>query len=193
MLFRSRIIPGIALIFVVILAVYTGINSFPKTKERFTALTNMQNYQSGNNRWNSIASRVSTIKCTIEVIKDNLWFGVGTGDCEMSLNKCYLSYGYISLMNRNPHNQYMQFALRLGVLGFLLFIACLLIPALLAIKQNKYLYLTFIALFALSCLTESMLERNKGIVFYAFFNSLFAFHYLTNTNQSEISNSKTLQ
>lgn len=185
MFMQKRIILGIALISVIVLAVYSGINLFPKTKVRFTALMKMENYQAGDKRWNNIASRVSTFKCTNEVIKENFWFGVGTGDCEMSLNRCYLSYGYISLMNLNPHNQYMQFALRLGVFGFLLFIACLLIPARLAIKQRNYIYLSFLALFALSCLTESMLERNKGIVFYAFFNSLFAFHYLTNENQSK--------
>ena len=43
-------------------------------------------------------------------------------------------------------------------------------------------YLFFSLLFAIIGLTESILEVNKGIIWYSFFNSIFAFGYLKNNH-----------
>jgi hypothetical protein len=39
-------------------------------------------------------------------------------------------------------------------------------------------YLLFLLLFSVIGISESVLEVNKGIIWYSFFNSIFAFGYL---------------
>jgi O-antigen ligase len=70
----------------------------------------------------------------------------------------------------------LQETLAYGIIGLLAFIACLLVPLLLYYGDaNKQLYVLFLLSFFIICLTESILEISKGIVFYSFFNSIFAF------------------
>jgi len=127
-----------------------------------------------------LSLRLYKWKYTLETIRNNPYFGTGTGDAQDELQLTYQRNNFdIAFVNRfNAHNQYLQCLLELGVPGLLLFLTCLFLPAYLAFKRKNWLYLVFISLFFISCFTESMLEVNKGIVFYALFNSLFAFSIL---------------
>jgi O-antigen ligase len=121
--------------------------------------------------------RVIQWKCALDIIKKNFWLGVGTGDTEDVLYKKYVKEKFRwGIKNRyNAHNQFFQTWLGLGVGGFLLFLSTMIIPFIIEKKQHNYLYLSFLFLFFACCLTESMLCAQKGIVFYAFFNSLLKF------------------
>ena len=61
----------------------------------------------------------------------------------------------------------------LGVFGFSLMAALLLIPLFRALRKGEYLYVSFLLIFAINILFESMLESQAGVIFYAFFNVLF--------------------
>ena len=41
-----------------------------------------------------------------------------------------------------------------------------------ALREKNYLYLSFLILIALSAIPENLLASQKGVVFYAMFNSL---------------------
>jgi len=184
--YKKTLIKGLLIIMGILILGISIVYIHPVTRKRFLVIID-EKADNTTNTWSGRTLRFNKWKYTLEVIAKHPILGVGTGDAQDELQKTYFENNFELGYNKryNPHNQYLHYALKLGVLGFLLFIACLLVPARFAFRQHNYLYLSFLALFALSCLTESMLERNKGIVFYAFFNSLFAFHYLTNTNQSE--------
>jgi O-antigen ligase len=124
-----------------------------------------------------LSLRLYKWKYTLETIRNNSCFGTGTGDAQDQLQLTYQRNNFnIGFVNRfNAHNQYLQSLLDLGVLSLLLFLACIFLPAYFAYKKKNWLYLVFLSLFFISCFTESMLEVNKGIVFYALFTSLFAF------------------
>lgn len=111
----------------------------------------------------------------VEVIMENFWIGVGTGDHESELHKKYLKYGFTEgvRLNFNMHNQYLQTMLNFGVLGLVSFTIVLLVQIRASISMKNPLYLSFLALFILGCLTESMLNRNKGIVFFILFSFIF--------------------
>lgn len=115
--------------------------------------------------------------CAWNIIKDNWIIGVGTGDIQDKLQIEYQNINFdIAFDSRfNAHNQYLQTWLGIGLIGLLSYLTCLIIPGLIAWRGKQYLYLSFIILFSICCFTESMLCRQNGIVFYAFFNSLFAF------------------
>src|SRR5437016_6103802 len=119
--------------------------------------------------------------CALELIKSEPILEVGTGDVEDELQKCYTSNQYTSLTywtdtRFNAHNQFLETAIGLGIPGLILLLSCFIIALYQAYMYKNIMYVIFIVLFAVSCLTESMLERQNGVVFYAFFNSLFAFN-----------------
>jgi O-antigen ligase len=110
--------------------------------------------------------------------------GVGPGDTQDELQKCYQldedknwALLYRPDFQYNAHSQYLQTFIDLGIVGLLLFLATLVVAAFIAIKHYDYLFLSFVVLFSFACLTESMLELNKGIVFFSFFISLFLNRY----------------
>lgn len=139
--------------------------------------------------YTGVTLRVVMIKFTIEILNTTQsWiFGVGTGDGQGYLDRTYIKYGLYTgnpnfndrgYLGYNAHNQYFQYLLSLGIIGLLTYIVNLLVPVILAIRHLNYLYLFFLLLFAAGSITESNLCTQKGVVFFAFFNSMFAFHML---------------
>jgi len=135
--------------------------------------------------WGGKALRIAIWKCSGDVIKKHWLTGVGTGDTQDSLQQAYENrkFYFASRYNQyDAHNQYLQFAIGFGMPGLLLMILCISVP--LYQYRRKYstnAYWLFLAIFALTALTESVLEVNKGIILYSFFNSIFAFTSLKNT------------
>ena len=81
-------------------------------------------------------------------------------------------YKYFIKKGYNYHSQFFQTLAAVGVLGFLFLFFSLLIPAYnLALKNKKYLLLAFMFMIFVSFVTESMLERQAGVILYAFFSS----------------------
>jgi O-antigen ligase len=133
-------------------------------------------------RWGGKALRLAIWKCSADIIKHHWLFGVGTGDVQDSLQQSYENrkFYFASRYNRyNAHNQYIQIALATGVVGLLLLLSCIIYPIWCYKKRFRgNLYLLFILIFAFICFSESILEASKGIIWYSFFNSIFAFGYL---------------
>ena len=124
--------------------------------------------------YNSTTGRIEIWKETISLLPEYWLLGTGTGDVKDVLNQEYhkhdFAYGYEKSLN--AHNQYLQSFLALGIIGLLLFVLTIKIPW---IMRNSYhpLLLMMLFIFALNCLTESMLEAQRGAIFFAFMISLF--------------------
>jgi len=132
--------------------------------------------------WRGKALRVAIWKCSADVLKKHWLTGVGTGDVQDSLQKTYENrkFYFASMYNRyNAHNEYLQILLATGLPGLLILLSCILYPLLNYRKKfSGNIYLLFLLLFAVVGMSESILEVNKGIIWYSFFNSIFAFGYL---------------
>jgi O-antigen ligase len=129
---------------------------------------------------NQIAEpRIEIWKCGIELIKDAPFFGHGTGDEVLKLRKKYSERGLtVSYQNKfNVHNQYLSFTLKHGILGGLIFIAVFAFFLSLGIKNKDFIYVSFIILLLVAFFSENILDRNKGILFFAFFNTLLGYFY----------------
>jgi len=137
--------------------------------------------------WGGKALRLAIWKCSGDVIKDHWLTGVGTGDAQDSLQAAYekRQFYFASRYNvYNAHNQFIQQTIAHGISGLVLLAACLFVPMLRYVRKGDHqLYILFLVSFLCICLTESVLEISKGIVFYSFFNSIFAFLYGTKANQ----------
>jgi len=134
--------------------------------------------------WGGKALRFAIWKCSIDIIKSNWLFGVGTGDVQESLQQAYENrkFYFASRYNRyNAHNEYIQITLATGITGLLVLLSCILFPLFYFRKKTgSNIYILFLSLFVLICISESILEANKGVIWYSFLNSLFAFGLLKN-------------
>lgn len=144
----------------------------PVVKTRFLDLRH--NQTEGSN-YDSYFARLNVWVPGLDVLKDNGWLGVGIGDQQESLNASYTKHNYSAGVefNLNMHNQYMQVMLGTGVVGLTIFLLMLGIQLVAAIKSRSLLYLSFILLFSMACLTESTLNRNKGVLFFTLFSFIY--------------------
>ena len=69
----------------------------------------------------------------------------------------------------NFHNQYLQTFGTVGIFGLVILSYLLCYPLILLIRDKDYLGILFLAIIGVSFLTESMFERQAGIVFFTFF------------------------
>ena len=97
-------------------------------------------------------------------------FGVGTGNVDIYLTEKLQSYGLYDLASYkyNPHNQFLQTFLEVGIVGFLLLLLIILFGIRQALKNKSWLLLIIMVSLVFNCLFESMLQRQSGIVFYSF-------------------------
>ncbi len=151
----------------------------PLIKKRFSELQQMNVTKNEKIIENSTNSRLIIWKAAIALIKENFWTGVGSGDVTDELVKTYSENDFKKgqLKRYNAHNQYLQVWLAYGVFGFIIFLSGFYLFYASAIKNEDGIYLIFLILTALVFLTETFLNSQSGVVFFAFFNSLlFAFN-----------------
>lgn len=135
-------------------------------------------------RENGLQTQSTTIRASLwamsmQALPDiNPFYGTGTGDVQHRVQLVADRNQITNVLNTyDPHNQYLQTLIGLGFIGLLSLLGCFFIPAYLAYRSRNRLYLFFIFLFSLLCLTESALELQKGIAYFSIINSLLLFKY----------------
>ena len=125
--------------------------------------------------WNAVNLRLSFWKCSVQAIRQSPFWGYGAGSQLLSVEQCYKEKTWYDHFGTsfNSHNQYLEYALIGGTVLLVSFIVQLMYAFRIAWSKRDVLYMLFLLQFILSSLTESMLETHKGIVYFAFFNSLF--------------------
>lgn len=149
----------------------------PGFKNRITEFKELQWRPPVFNEENTANIRIGIYLCSWQLLKENWVKGVGPGQLQKALNYCYSAYPakVYDNKNYNTHNEFLNSWLSLGIAGFIAFIMTLIFPLFYALKQKDYLYAGFLVFFFICCMTENLLSRQMGVVFYALFNSLFAF------------------
>jgi O-antigen ligase len=156
----------------------------PSINQRWKEIVDEQSfYRSGNPQDprafpDSKTARLRIWSSGWEIVKSNWPFGVGTGDSQSALQSSYTKKNYVFAIfnNCDAHNQYLEETIAFGLPGLFIFLLCLVLPfGYVLYSKDHSLYLVFLLLFAVICLSESILQLNKGIIWYSFFNSLFAF------------------
>jgi O-antigen ligase len=126
--------------------------------------------------WGGGVLRLAIWQCAFDVFQEHPLAGVGTGDAQQALQESYekRKFYFASRYNKyNAHNQYIQQLVTHGLPGLLLLIACIATGLVIAFRSGNDLALFFWVCFGVACFTESILEINKGIVWFSFFGSLF--------------------
>ncbi len=137
-----------------------------------TRFADLRHDQTTGSNYDSYFARTNIWRPGVEAIRESIWFGVGIGDQQNELSKKYKKFNYAEgiEMRFNLHNQYLQTTLASGLVGFLLLMFIFLLQLKKGFAYNDWLYVSFLFLFGCACVTESMFERNKGIVFFLVFS-----------------------
>lgn len=162
--------------FVIVTVLFSVILLSPKNRERFKEAINYKGEYALSKKWGEKQMRFLMWSSAIDLIKEKPLIGYGTGDVQDELEKHYIAHDYVSLTywkntRFNAHNQFLETSLAIGLLGLCVFITGIVFALNRAVKTKNRIYIAFMIVFLCSCLTESMLERQNGIVFFAFFNS----------------------
>jgi O-antigen ligase len=113
-----------------------------------------------------------------DIIAERPVFGSGTGDVKDDLMVQYKKNEYHHLFEHqlNAHNEFIQMLIAIGVVGCIIFLLYIFYPLTHSDLFGNIVYLGFILIIFFNFMTESMLETQAGVVFYAFFNALFYFN-----------------
>jgi O-antigen ligase len=130
--------------------------------------------------YNGLVNRLSIWKSALELANDNWFFGVGASDANTELSEYFVNTKQFFLAKYKfvTHNQFLNYYVKFGVLGFLATILYVSGFVRLALRTKSSIIWAFFFLFTISNLTDDFLNRFDGIGFSSFFYSIFLVIYL---------------
>ncbi|MES2131314.1 MAG: O-antigen ligase family protein [Bacteroidota bacterium] len=160
---------------------FIAVNNISYLKKRFTSelISDIKLTQSTDN-FELTEPRIDRWQGGVRLFMRSPIIGYGTGDEISMLKTEYIKSGlYISYLEEfNAHNQYLSYLLKNGIIGLLIFLSIFIYFVYLAFKGRDYIYISFLFLLLIGFLTENILDANKGILFFAFFNTFFGYNIL---------------
>ncbi|MGB3606476.1 MAG: O-antigen ligase family protein [Psychroserpens sp.] len=140
---------------------------------------NFQKREIGNSQFGTttptISSRILHWKAVVNAVKsDNVIIGGGSGTNKTHVYKSYEEYGFRkgAFHKYNAHNQFLEHFIYFGLMAFLVWSFCFWIWSKSLFKNQHPMLFSLMVVTICSMLTESILERQRGIVFFALFISL---------------------
>jgi O-antigen ligase len=162
-----------------VILVYKNIND--------VNLNNIENIKTrtsakGMNQRESTLARIFIWNSSIEVMRKNLFFGVGTGDVNDELLTSFENNHLYSFLNGNlnAHNQYIETELAIGLPGLFILAFLTIGVFIYGFFKKNILLCVFLALFILNFFVESMLNVLGPCLFFSLF-----FFLLVKVNLSE--------
>lgn len=139
-------------------------------------------------KWNeSNTVRIVVWNFSSDIIAENP-MGVGTGDVKDRLFREYRAHGYDLFAEKglNAHNQFFQTGIAIGLGAVFLLLFIILSPLVLNIKKLDPTFTAFVILVFMTCLFESYLERQAGIIFFSFLLITMVAHQLNKDKKQSI-------
>jgi hypothetical protein len=152
----------------------TNKNGFDINSQIDNILIAWDNYLHHNNpNSSSLIQRVEYWHTSLLLIKQNLLFGVGTGDVPDAFRVQYekMNSSLDPQYRLRSHNQYLSITVAFGIIGLCWFLFILFYPLVINRNYKNYLYVIFWLIFMISMLTEDTIETQEGVTFFAFFTS----------------------
>jgi O-antigen ligase len=153
------------------IAIFLNQAIFERFLRGFDTVKNI--HQIDVNDTESNAARILIWNSALDLISEHPW-GVGTGDVNIELTKKYHENGFTGIEYRqlNAHNQFLQTAAAIGILGMISLLFVFLVPMFNSAIQGNFPMLGFLMLTFVNACVEGILEAQAGVVFFAFFYAL---------------------
>jgi hypothetical protein len=134
----------------------------------------------------TLAQRIEYVKASLILIKENPLFGIGTGNWVIKYNDVYDRMDTkLSSEKRGPsHNQYLNYMVKFGTVGFLWIMFALLYPVFRLGHRNNFIFILFLVFYAFANLGDANLESHMGLSFFAFFYSFFLWNSTSEMKKS---------
>jgi O-antigen ligase len=157
--------------FLLLLAIFI----VPSSRKRVDDVLNTKLVLPNKNQSSSeVNFRYGIYHCASSILKENWITGVGPGNVQKKLDECYSGYTYKNYddyhhIEYNSHNQYLDICLKYGIFGLI----CFLVFLFWGINNKDLIYHVFLFIILIGLVTENLFDRQIGVVFFTFFNSLF--------------------
>lgn len=107
------------------------------------------------------------------VSAEEIWhhpLGAGTSNFDDVLSARLNQHGWgdVAKETYNPHNQFLQVGVELGIIGLFIFLGLFIVLFRKAWEQKNYVLMFILINLVFNMVFESMLQRQSGIVFYTF-------------------------
>lgn len=114
---------------------------------------------------------------SLDIIKNNFFIGVGTGDNKDNLMEVYREKQMVEAQKAglNTHNQFLETTMQLGLPGLLCLLAIFIWPFIYALKNRNILLLLFQIVNILFFFFESGLNMQAGVFYFVLMLSLLMF------------------
>ncbi len=164
---RKRKVLAISTALIVSLSLLLVLNTNILSQRYNNAINNIGQTNNIEPEMSSMSQRNFIYSNSLNLISENIVFGVGTGDVKSTFENLYERENIHFHSYLNAHNQYLQTTIALGLIGLLIFLSLFFFPMIKMIKEKEFFLLTIFLLIGFSFLFESMLERNMGTYFFA--------------------------
>ena len=123
----------------------------------------------------SLAQRIEFLKASMVLVRENPWFGIGTGNSKAEYNRVYdqMRSNLDNDKRATSHNQYLNYLVKFGWVGFLWIFMAVLAPFLWLNHRKNSLFTLFLLMIAFANLGDSNLETHMGLSFFTFFYCFF--------------------
>jgi O-antigen ligase len=159
--------------FLAIIAASLLLISIPKTRNNFLELMKVEDAKSMSS--NSTNIRYSIYKTSFLLIKNSPFIGYGIGDFNDQLKIEYKKNNSFLLSKEyNSHNQYLSFLLIGGIPLLFLYVIFLYYNINLSINHKNHLLIAVLSFYSIVMLSENILERENGVIFFSFLINFFA-------------------
>ncbi|UZO81876.1 O-antigen ligase family protein [Aquimarina sp. ERC-38] len=163
------------MVVLIMLLFVTVTSMLSPVQRRFDELKEMKfSMPEFNEKSDKVNFRYGIYYCSYKILEKKWLLGVGLGNVQNELDQCYQNFKYsnyddFSKVKYNSHNQFLHEWMSKGIFGFVIFITFLLY----FFVNNDKMYISFLIIVVLGLFTENLFEREVGVIFFNFFNSLF--------------------
>jgi hypothetical protein len=132
-------------------------------------------FRTGDPNRKSLAQRIEFAKASLVLIKNQPFFGIGTGNWVIEYNEIYEQmHSRLAPDRRGPsHNQYLNYMVKFGITGFIWILFAVLFPFFRSGHRRNFMFVLFLVSFGFANLGDANLETHMGLSFFVFFYSLF--------------------
>ncbi len=135
----------------------------------------------------SVSQRLFFFELGYKIIKENFYFGVGSGDINDAYKEQYLlTPNDLHIGNQmRSHNQFLSYFISYGLIGFIFWLFTFVSPMFLTNKPQP-IYLIFITIMVAGFISDDMLERQAGVAIYITINAILLYSIYSNEGASNV-------
>lgn len=117
--------------------------------------------------------RWALVHCGLSLLEAHALIGIGPDRVRGAMDECLrgIAGGAYADGHHGPHDQLFLWWIGLGLPGAIAFVLLFAVPLREAIRRKGALHVALLAFLALCCLTEDLLDRQWGVVLFAFLNT----------------------